>query len=410
MTSLARLPALVADAVARAGAILALALAMAPSLPSPVFAQGDPLDAMLEKVRVEHALPALAAAVSRGGEIVASGIAGVRAQGTLIEAEVGDRFHLGSDTKAMTATLAGMMVEEGKLRWDSTIGEVLGPVVPGMNEKLAAVTLEQLLSHSSGIPTDTDEIGKLYFSPDAFEYEMRAQRLRLIDAWKANAPKVPEGSPFQYANLGYIIAGAMIERAANAPWEELITRRIFEPLGLKTAGLGPQARMGRIDAPVGHKLDDNGAITPMFWGPAADVPPVLGPAGIAHMSILDFVRWAAWNAGGGKRGPALVGPETLARIHRAHVRTPEIANPRPGTPKTGEYALGWGIVTFAWSGGPVLTHAGSNGMNLAQILIDPAKDLAIVVTTNITGEKADAASLAVLEMLYRRYGGGPAQR
>ena len=44
-------------------------------------------------------------------------------------------------------------------------------------------------------------------------------------------------------------------------------------------------------------------VTPMFWGAAADVPPLLGPAGVAHMSIQDFAKWAGWNAGEGKRGP-----------------------------------------------------------------------------------------------------------
>jgi CubicO group peptidase (beta-lactamase class C family) len=71
-------------------------------------------------------------------------------------------------------------------------------------------------------------------------------RKRIIADWgKSHEPKVPEGSPFQYANFGYVIVGAMIEKATGQRWEHLITRRIFEPLGLKTAGLGPQATFGR---------------------------------------------------------------------------------------------------------------------------------------------------------------------
>ena len=83
----------------------------------------------------------------------------------------------------MTATLAGMMIEEGKLRWDSTIGEVLGSVLPGLKPKFAAIKLEQLLSHTSGIPSDDDEIMKLYFSPDAYDYSLTDYRLRMISAW-----------------------------------------------------------------------------------------------------------------------------------------------------------------------------------------------------------------------------------
>lgn len=382
---------------------LAVAVALALALPSPARAQGQSLDARLEAVRAAHALPAIAAAVVKDGAIVAAGAVGTRVHGQRIPVTVDDRFHLGSDTKAMTATLAGMMVDAGTLRWTSTIGEVLGAEIPEMNPKLAAVTLEQLLSHSSGIPSDNEEIVKIYSSPDHFDFNLMPLRLRAIAAWRHHEPKVPAGSPFQYSNLGYIIAGAMIEQAAGVPWEQLITERLFAPLGLRTAGLGPQATIGKLDAPVGHQVDGHGIITPMPWGPAADVPPVMGPAGVAHMSILDFARWAGWNAAAGRRGPALLKPETLARIHRPHVRTPRLDHPAPGTPTTGEYALGWGVVTFDWARRPVLTHNGSNSMNLAVILVDPAGDLGIVVATNFPEQRADAAARELVEALYKQH-------
>jgi CubicO group peptidase (beta-lactamase class C family) len=174
---------------------------------------------------------------------------------------------------------------------------------------------------------------------------------------------------------------------------------------LKSAGLGPQATPGRLDAPVGHMISDDGkVVTPMPWGPAADVPEALGPAGSAHMSISDFATWAAWNAGGGKRGPALVKPETLATLHKARV-TMDIANPKPGTPKSGQYASGWGIMKMDWTPRPILTHNGSNSKNYATIFIDPAIDLAIVLTTNYPGETADKALLEMCKQLYRRYSG-----
>ncbi len=143
-------------------------------------------------------------------------------------------------------------------------------------------------------------------------------------------------------------------------------------------------------------------MTPIAWGPAADGPAVVGPAGIAHMSVTDFVNWAAWNAGRGKRGPALIKPDTLPSPSAA--RHLEIANPKPGTPKSGDYAFGWGIVKFDWSHNPLLTHNGSNAMNLATILVDVTNDVAITVMTNYPGAKADAALLDTVELLYKRYG------
>ena len=76
-----------------------------------------------------------------------------------------------------------------------------------------------------------------------------------------------------------------------------------------------------------------------------------------------------WNAGHGKRPPALVSPGTVTKLHTSVIDTGLRENAPPGTPKTGKHALGWGEVTLDWSSGPVLTHAGSNGMNLATVMI-----------------------------------------
>lgn len=372
-------------------------------LVAPVSAQTLDLDSYLTSVRNENGLPALAVAVVKDGTIVAAAVVGTRVLGKDLPVTIDDRFHIGSNTKSMTATLAGMMVEEGKLRWDSRVGEVLGDDVKGISASLTNATLEQLLSHSSGIPSDNDAIIALYFSTDAFEYNLTDLRLHLLDQWKGNEISVPDGSPFQYSNLGYVIAGIMIEKVAGMPWEQLMRERLFTPLEMSTAGLGTQATYGLIDAPVGHRIEPDGTATPMLWGAAADIPQVMAPAGNAHMSIIDYAKWAGWNAGNGARGPALVSPQTLHHIQSVKVHTPVRDNPPPGTPSTGGYGLGWGIVTFDWADGPLLTHNGSNSMNLAKIVIDPVQDLAIVVTTNFPGAKANAATGEVMQHLYKAY-------
>lgn len=369
---------------------------------SPV-ALAEDLEAYLNGVREEYGLPALAAAVVESGEILAAAATGTRIMGKDIPVTIDDRFHLGSNTKAMTATLAGMLVEEGKLRWDSTIGAILGNDVPEMTDSLAAATLEQLLSHSSGIPGDNEEILKLYFNLDAFDFDVPELRLRMLEQWKGQELHVPKGSPFQYSNLGYVIAGAMIEKVTGMSWEQLIYERLFSPLGMKTAGFGPQATYGFVDAPVGHQVQPDGTVTPIKWGGAADVPQSIGPAGNAHMSILDYAKWAGWNAARGTQSPALVSPETLQYIQSEHVRTPTRKDPPPGTPSTGGYGLGWGIVQFDWASRPLLTHNGSNSMNLAKIVVDTERKLAVVVTTNFPGDIADAATAKVMQHLYTAY-------
>ena len=77
--------------------------------------------------------------------------------------------------------------------------------------------------------------------------------------------------------------------------------------------------------------------------------------------------------------------------------------PKPGTPKSGSYAFGWGLSKFDWSDKPLLTHNGSNGMNFASILVDVDNDLGIVVMTNIAGANADPAAVELTKALYVKY-------
>lgn len=384
---------------------LSIALAIAAAVPSRA-AEPAALEPYLDTVRAEFDLPAIAAAFVKDGEIVAIGATGIRAVGRNETVKRDDRFHLGSNTKSMTATIAGALVDDGLIGWDTTVGSVLGEEVEGMNPALAAVTLGELLSHSSGIPSDNEATVRVYEVADRFEGNPDEQRLEAIRQWKDEVPKVPEGSPFQYSNLGYLIAGAMMEHVAGKPWEELIEEHVFAPLGLSSAGLGPQATFGRYDAPVGHAIGEDGKAAPRFWGPAADNPMLIGPAGIAHMSIGDYATWAAWNAGGGENAPALVSAETLATIQKPHVKTPEIKDPTPGTPTTGAYGYGWGTVTLDFTGGPVITHNGSNNMNLAMIILDPEKHIGVVALTNFPGPVAREALLAVSRHLWATYGEG----
>ena len=377
----------------------------------PVAAQGqanaapEALDATLAPLLGSHGLPALAAAVVQNGRVIAAGAVGTRRAGSAIAVGLGDRFHIGSCTKAFTALLAAILVDEGRISWDATVGTSLPELAPGMNSGLAGVTLDQLLSHSGGIPGDTDEIVGLYYRASSQDgLNLDELRRWLISEWRARPLAAAPGSGFIYANLGYVIAGAMLESAAGATWEELVAARIFDPLGLSTAGIGPQSSVGRVDAPLGHDVRADGTLKPMLAGPNGDVPPVIGPAGAAHMSILDLAAWAGWHAGAGRRGPALVRPQTLARVHAKQVAIPPRPGAAPGTPDGGgSYGRGWGFLQLPFTRGEVITHTGSNSFNLAMVLLQPERDFGLVVATNRPGQPADQALRTLLETLYRRF-------
>jgi len=139
-------------------------------------------------------------------------------------------------------------------------------------------------------------------------------------------------------------------------------------------------------------------------GPSGDNPLILGPAGSVHLSVLDFARWAGWNAGEGARGPGLVKPETLKKLHTPVVTMSEKKDAAPGTHWRGGYGLGWGQLTVPWSHEPLGFHAGSNTKNLAHVWIQPQHDFAMVIVTNIAGEKADEGLYTLAAVLYATFG------
>lgn len=372
------------------------------------YAQAS-LDALLKVQSQQNNLPALAAAVVVKGKLVAVGTAGTRRAGMAIPVTQDDRFHLGSDTKAMTALLAAMMIEDGKLQWDSTLAQVFPELATGMDAQLQQVTLTQLLSHTSGLALDDQALGELMMKALMEDGNLDERRYWMVQQMAALPLAAPPGSRFAYSNLGYIVAGAVIERVSGKTWEELMVERIFDPLGLKTAGLGPQASMGRVDAPLGHRLI-NGKLKAILSGPEADNPSLLGPAGTAHMSVLDFARWGSWVAAQGRRGPALVQAATLRKLV-----TPQITMPLASTSTTtvagvAQYALGWGNLKVAWSPNPLVFHGGSNTMNKAHIWLDTERDAVVVVLTNIATDNAEDVMMQLAGQLYTIYVGDSTQR
>ena len=363
-------------------------------------ALGPVLESFLDK----YGLPALGVAVIKGGRVIAIGAVGTRKAGEKIPVTTGDRFHIGSDTKAMTSLLAAMLVEEKRLRWDSTVEEIFPELKKSIAPGWGSVTLEQLLSHTSGLPADNERfvnlMGESLFRGND---DLKDMRYYMLSKWITEPVAAAPRRQFAYSNMGYIMAGAMIERITGRSWEELVTERVFVPLRLRSAGFGPQSTMGRIDAPLPHKVI-NGKMKPMLAGPNADNPLMLGPAGTVHMSLEDFARWAVWNLARGKRGPSLIRPETFAKLTTPVIDVPMKKDSAPGTPSRGRYGLGWGEVVYEWAKGPFIYHGGSNNMNLAHILLQPDSDFGMVLMTNISGKKADEAFFALEEELYRRFG------
>ena len=343
------------------------------------------VSALLAPIRERHDVPALAGAIVEGSSIVALGADGVRERGREARVTAHDLFHLGSCTKAMTATLIARLVEAKALRWESTVGGVFTDLAPRMDPAWREVTIEELLLHRAGAPADLDA-GGLWKRLRESEAEPRQQRRMLLEGVLARPPVGPPGTAFLYSNAGYAIAGAMAERAAGKAWEELMRERLFEPLGMASAGFGPPGKPGALDQPVGH--DRRGK--PVGTGPKADNPAAIGPAGTVHATLADWGRFVAAHLNGGRGGARILSAKSFAKLH----------TPPPGAEPA--YAMGWGVAQRTW-GGRVLTHSGSNTLWYCTVWIAPEKGFAVLVATNQGGDEAQrACDEAALILIHAR--------
>ncbi|CTQ49900.1 serine hydrolase domain-containing protein [Jannaschia donghaensis] len=257
-----------------------------------------------------------------------------------------EAFHIGSLTKAMTATLAGRLVDRDLIGWDTTIGDLLEA-----DKAWHDVTLADLLTHRSGMAANIPRLRAI----------LRPTRPAYVAHMLGRPPEGPRGD-FLYSNAGYVVAGAMLEAAGGMPWEELIQAEVFGPLGMTGAGFGPP------NAVFGHTTAGN----PVPPGPRADNLPAMGPAGTLHATATDMLAFLAAHA---TRTPDYLPPGIWDRLH---------------TP-VGDYAMGWGLRDGA------LVHAGSNTLWFARVQVVP--DRAVFVAINQAGAAAEAGTALALTRL-----------
>lgn len=329
----------------------------------------------VERVGKKYGVPGMSAAVLGSGGVSFAASWGVRKYKSPEPVEERDLWHLGSDTKMMTASLAALCVERGELRWNSTVDELFGDDFT-IREEYRSVTLIELLSHRSGAPANI-----AYHKIDA-SLSRSGQRREAARMVLSAKPAKKPGSAFLYSNAGYVVAGAMIEKACGADWETLMTECVFAPLGMTSAGFGGLGTKGLVDQPWGHTAPKKPYAVN---GPLADNPPVIGPAGTVHCTIDDWALFIVDQLRGARGLPGLLKSDSYGMLQSPHFG--------------GEYGMGWACVQRDWAGGLALTHTGSNTMYTAVVWAAPEKDVAVLVCTNEGKVSANAADEIVGEVL-----------
>ena len=309
--------------------------------------------------------PGLLAAIVDKNGVRAAAAAGVRKQGSTRALTVNDMLKINSNTKAMTSTMVATLVADGIFArgWETTIADVFPELLDEVHHGYHSIALRHLVTMTGGIVRNAD---RGYWNHQ--RYDVVENRYRILRDEMKNAPTGPVGE-FLYSNLGYMVAGAMAERVTGKSWETLMEERLFNPLGMTTAGFrfqeGPDYG---DDQPWGHWRDEDGESWVPVW---LWRPPAWGPAATVLVSIEEwakFIRLWFLNS-----DPAILDRDTLE----------ELIGPVFGTTTDrGVYAAGWNVVDRTWAGGIVLFHTGESCCWATSLVVAPKRGVAYVAAAN----------------------------
>ncbi|WP_186776416.1 serine hydrolase [Rubripirellula reticaptiva] len=350
--------------------------------------------AKLAEISRKHDLPAMVAAVVNSEGLVTSACSGNRKRGTADEVELSDRFPIGSNTKSMTATLAAVLVESGKINWNTTVGNVWPKASDkDIHPKLAAVTLDELLSHQSGLPANISDVSAQAWASFFDEKQSPAlERRRMLKLVLSNPPSHARGK-FVYSNLGYAVASAMLETSAGESFESLMRKHVFGPLEMQSADFRSMESAKQLQPPLlwGHQADGGKPLDPRNAG--SENPTVYAAAGTIHVSIEDYAKYAAWQLAG-KPAPVLRSKDVFDHLHK-----PQADYTTAGA----KYGSGWIMMNTGL--GPAFNHAGSNTNTFALIWLFPESDFGVIVCTNSGQEQAFAACDEMVSHLMAQHAG-----
>lgn len=291
-----------------------------------------------------------------------------------------DRFPAGSLTKAMTATLAGVLVQKRVIDWDSRLADVLPDAAPGARAEYAHVTLRDLLTHRSGLyPATTD--AQLARLPELAGTPLQ-QRLQLVQWALRQPPSVPPRTRTDYSNGGFVAAAAMLERVSGRAFEQLLQEEVFAPLQASVAFGAP----GSTGGPLGHADPGQKRWTPVPANDAAaSVPAFSNPAGGALLRGADLAAFLQLHlrALRGQTG-LLITPDTARELHRAV---------QDGN------AMGW-LEGTGLGGTPLDWHNGSDDRSYyALMAVSTRRESAAAVIVNGYASDVEAVTSAALARL-----------
>ncbi len=296
-------------------------------------------------------------------------------------------FRLASLSKAFAAALTGLLVENGRLSWDTKVANMLPAFALNDVDGSQRLTIRDILSHRVGLPHNTYD--NLLEQNEPYEL--------IVDQLKDVPLACPVGDCYGYQNIAFSLVGDVTYAATGDFYSHLVGKRIFHPLGMRTASYGRDALEASKSWARPHHRAGKG------WAPFAPnenyyhVPPAAG----VNASIRDMEQWLIAQMGG---RPDVLSPTLLTQLHTPLVETARemrASSWRRGRLNDAQYALGWRIYDYA--GTTLVFHAGAVQGYRAMIAFLPKYRFGAVMLWNC--ESATPSGL--MPMLLDRYLGLP---
>lgn len=349
------------------------------------------IDALVEKTMKTFDVPGIAVAIVKDGKIIHEKGYGVSSLNTMQKMDEHTRFGIASNSKAFTVASLGILVDEGKLKWDDRVTDIIPEFklyAPYVTENF---TVRDLLTHRSGLGLGA---GDLMIWPDSSTFTLKdiIHNLRYLKQVSDFRTK------YDYDNLMYIVAGEVVARVSGMSWEKFVQTRIMDPLQMTESApnydlLKDKNNVIDPHAPVNGKVQ----VIHRDWKYVADA------AGGIYSSVHDMTKWITMQMNDGKYGEGLKDQLLKSRTHE-EMWTPQTIIPVHGetTYNThfASYGLGWFLSDE--NGYKVPTHTGGLAGIVTQVTLIPELKLGIIVFTN---QQSGAAFTAITNTIKDSYYG-----
>src|SRR5579862_5867600 len=314
-------------------------------------------------------VPGLSVAVVKDDSVVFQKAYGVRDWNTKAPFDLHTRSAIGSTTKAMTVMALGMLIDEKKLSWDDRVIDHL----PDFRLSDAYVTrdlrIRDLLTHRSGLGGEGD---LLWVTPDLSEQEI-VRRMRYMPF------ESPLRTKFSYNNIMYQVAGDVVAAASGMSWEQFITTRIFQPLGMTESIPLVAQTAGQPDVTSAHEFkNDTMRVVPF------QSTDQVKAAGSVFSSITDMTRWVQFLLDSGKvNGKLLVSDSVFREIFKSEIPADRNLYPALTLSNPHFFDYGFGFFLQDYAGHEIAMHTGSIDGMCALIALVPEKHLGFYILENV---------------------------